>query len=110
MINYITLSQLIVSISVIYVWIFRYNNVVAEFLKFNLSGLTRNAVGTTKIALATLLITGIWYPALIQPSALGMATMMLFAQFFHVRVNSSLIKRIPSFILLLLSIYITLFI
>lgn len=109
MINYITIAQIIVAISVLYVWTFRYNSVVDEFMKFNLNGVTRNLVGTTKTILATLLITGIWYPALTYPAAIGMASMMFMAQFFHYKVNSTVIKRIPSFILLLLSIYITLF-
>lgn len=109
MINYIIISQLIVAISVLYVWTFRYNNVVAEFVKFNLSGVVRNITGTTKTILATLLITGIWYPALTYPAAVGMAIMMLTAQYFHFKVNSTLLKRIPSFILLVLSVYITLF-
>jgi hypothetical protein len=110
MINYITITQLIVAISVLWVWIFRYDNVVAEFIKFDLSGTTRNLVGTTKIALATLLITGIWFPNLTQGAAVGMATMMFMAQYFHFRVRSTLLKRVPSFILLALSVYITLFI
>jgi hypothetical protein len=109
MINYITISQIIVTISVLWVWIFRYDNVVAEFIKFNLNGTTRNLVGTTKIVLATLLITGIWFNELTQPAAVGMATMMFMAQYFHFRVNSTLLKRVPSFILLVLSVYITLF-
>ena len=110
MINYITIAQLIIAISVLYVWTFRYNNVVAEFMKFNLNGVIRNLVGTTKTILATLLITGIWYPSLTYPAAVGMATMMFIAQFFHQEANSTLIKRIPSFILLVLSVYITLFV
>lgn len=110
MINYITIAQLIVAISVLYVWIFRYDNVVAEFIKFGLDGVTRNLVGTTKIVLATLLITGIWHPALIQGAAIGMTAMMLMAQYFHFRVKSTLLKRVPSFILLVLSVYITSFI
>jgi hypothetical protein len=110
MINYITIAQLIVAISVLYVWIFRYDNVVGEFIKFGLDGVTRNLVGTTKIALATLLITGIWYPSLTQGAVIGMATMMLMAQYFHFRVKSTLLKRLPSFILLVLSVFITLFI
>lgn len=109
MINYVTLAQLIVAISVLYVWIFRYNNIVAEFIDFELNGLTRSLVGVIKIATATLLITGIWYPALTHTSAVIMATMMFMAQFFHFKVNNPLIKRIPSFILLVLSVYITLF-
>ena len=109
MINQITIAQLIVAISVIYVWTFRYKNVVKEFVKFNLSGLVRNLTGTTKTILATLLIAGIWYPALTYPVAIGMAIMMIMAQIFHQKVSSTIIKRIPSFILLLLSIYIITF-
>lgn len=109
MINYITISQLIVAISVLYVWIFRYDNVVAEFIKFGLNGVTRNLAGTIKISLATLLITGIWYPDLTQGTAVGMSIMMFIAQCFHFKVKSTLLKRLPSFLLLVLSVYITLF-
>ena len=109
MINQITIAQLIVAISVIYVWTFRYKNVVKEFAKFNLSGLVRNLTGTAKTILATLLIAGIWYPALTYPAAIGMSIMMIMAQIFHQKANSTLIKRIPSFVLLILSIYITAF-
>jgi hypothetical protein len=59
--NLINLAQLIVAISVLYVWTFRFNNVLKEFEQFGLSDLTRNIVGTTKIALATLLVAGVWY-------------------------------------------------
>lgn len=109
MINYITISQLIVAISVLYVWIFRYDNVVFEFINFGLNGTIRNLAGTIKIALATLLITGIWLPILILPAAAGMGIMMFIAQYFHFKVKSTLLKRLPSFLLLLLSVYITLF-
>jgi hypothetical protein len=63
--NLINLSQIIVTISVVYVWTFRFHNVVKEFEQFGLSDLTRNIVGATKISLATLLILGIWYSSLV---------------------------------------------
>lgn len=107
MINHIIIAQLIVAISVIYVWTFRYKNVVKEFVKFNLSDSVRNLTGTTKTILAILLIIGIWYPVLTYSASVGMVLMMFMAQIFHEKANSTLIKRIPSFILLLLSIYIT---
>lgn len=106
MINLVQLAQLIVSISVIYVWIFKYDNIVAEFLRFSLSGLVRNIAGVAKISLATLLVAGIWYPEFVLPSSLAMAFMMLTAQYFHFKASSYTIKRIPSFILLVLSLFI----
>lgn len=60
--NLSILAQLIVSISVVIVWVFRYDNIVLEFKQYDLSSLVRNAVGASKIALATVLILGIWYP------------------------------------------------
>jgi len=57
--------QLTVAISVAYVWVFRFHNVVDEFKSFGLSDLTRNFVGATKISLATLLVVGIWYSSLV---------------------------------------------
>jgi len=56
--------QITLAISVAYVWIFRFHNVLEEFKKFGLSDLTRNLVGATKIALATLLVVGIWCSSL----------------------------------------------
>lgn len=99
-------AQLVVAISVIYVWIFKYDNIVEHFIQFNLSSLMRNVAGVAKIAIATLLITGIWYNELVNPAALGMAFMMLVAQYYHFKTGSSLIKKLPSFILLVLSLFI----
>ena len=52
------LVQLTIAISVAYVWVFRFHNVVDEFKKFELSDLTRNFVGVSKISIATLLVVG----------------------------------------------------
>ena len=54
--NISSLFQLIVAISVLYIWIFRYDNIVAEFKHFGYSDLVRNFVGATKISISTLLI------------------------------------------------------
>jgi hypothetical protein len=58
------IAQLIVAVSVLVVWVFRFDNIVKEFKQYELSDLTRMIVGTTKIASATLLIS-IWYPSLV---------------------------------------------
>lgn len=107
MTNYILLSQIIVAVSVYYVWIFRYFNVIKEFNQFGLSDLTRSFVGAAKISLATLLIVGIWYPEFITiPSAL-MGLFMVAAQYFHFKIKNSFIKHLPSLILLILCVFLT---
>jgi hypothetical protein len=101
-----TALQLAVACSVAYVWIFRYHNVVAEFKQFGLSDVTRNAVGAAKTALATMLVVGIWYPPVVPLAAGGMAVFMLSAQFFHFKVGNPFSKKLPSLVLLLLSVWI----
>lgn len=108
MIKYTLFIQIIVAVSVAYVWIFRYDNIIREFKQFGLSDLTRSFVGAAKISLATIIIMGIWYPTLILiPSAL-MGLLMLAAQYFHYKIKNPLLKRLPSLILMILCVFLTL--
>ena len=104
--NLTHLSQIIVAISVVYVWTFRFHNVLKEFEQFGLSDLTRNMVGATKIALATLLVAGIWYPSLVFIPAVLMGLLMIGAQYFHFKISNPFMKHLPSLILLALSAFI----
>ncbi len=101
--NLLSLAQMVLALSVAYVWIFRYDNVVKEFRQFGLNDLTRNFVGATKIALATLLVAGIWYPSLVQIPSVLMGLFMISAQYFHFKIKNLFIKHLPSLILLILS-------
>ena len=60
----------------------------------------RNAVGVVKLVIATLLIVGFWSPAVIPGATLGMAALMVGAQWSHWRVANPMAKRVPSAILL----------
>ncbi len=98
-------AQLIIAASIIYVWVFRFDNIIVEFKQYELSDLVRSAVGAAKIALATLIVVGIWYPSLVFIPSLMMGFLMLSAQYFHFKVKNPLTKHIPSFLLLLLCIF-----
>ncbi|MDC1222297.1 DoxX family protein [Salibacteraceae bacterium] len=104
--NLMILSQIIVAISVVYVWTFRFHNVLEEFQQFGLSDLTRNIVGATKTSLATLLIVGIWYSSLVLIPSILMGLLMIGAQYFHFKIRNPFIKHLPSLILLALSAFI----
>lgn len=108
MINYITLSQLILAASVIFVWIFRFDNIIKEFKQFGLSDLTRSFIGATKIALSTLLIVGVWYSSLVLIPSIIMGSIMVAAQYFHFKVKNPFVKHLPSFLLLILCVFIAL--
>lgn len=106
MTNYSIISQVIVSLSIVYVWIFRFDNIVKEFKQYGLSDLTRNIVGSAKIALSTLLAAGIWYSDLVFIPALLIAFLMLSAQYFHFKVRNPWKKHVPSLLLLILCLFI----
>lgn len=97
------LAQIIIALSVAFVWIFRFHNVIEEFKTFGLSDLTRNFVGVSKIALSTLLVAGVWFPSLVFIPSILMGLFMLGAQYFHFKTKNSFIKHLPSLILLILS-------
>ncbi len=98
--------QLVVAASILFVWIAHFPNVVQEFHEYTLPDWVRSSVGAAKIAASTLLVAGIWYPTLVFVPALAMAFLMLCAQYFHFKVRHPFIKYVPSFLLLLASLFI----
>jgi len=104
--NITILAQLIIAISILIVWVFRFDNIVVEFKQYDISDLVRSMVGASKIALATLLIVGIFYKEVVFISALLMAFLMVCGQIAHIKVKNPLSKYIPSFLLLILSLFV----
>tara|TARA_B110000495_G_C22803876_1_gene469457 strand:- start:365 stop:709 length:345 start_codon:yes stop_codon:yes gene_type:complete len=100
------LSQLIVAVSVIVVWVFRRENIIVEFEQYGISDTIRDIVGALKISLATILILGIWYNEFLLSSSLSMAFLMICAQCFHIKVRNPFTKFIPSICLLILCLFI----
>ena len=106
MTNYSIIAQVIVALSIVYVWVFRFDNIVKEFNQYGLNNLTRSLVGSAKIASSTLLVAGIWYPDLVLIPALLIAFLMLSAQYFHFKVGNPWLKHLPSLFLLILCLFI----
>jgi hypothetical protein len=102
-------SQIVVAVSVLFVWVFRFENIVTEFKHYGLPDLVRSMVGASKIAMATLLLAGIWFPPLVFYPALVMTFLMICAQYFHFKVKNPWSKHAPSLVLLILSLVIVLF-
>lgn len=104
--NLSIVAQILVAVSILIIWVFRFYNVEKEFRSYGLSDLTRNLVGAAKISLSTLLIAGIWYKDLLFGSALSMALLMVAAQYFHFRAKHPWLYHVLSFILLVLCLFI----
>ncbi len=100
------IAQIIVVLSVLFVWVVRYDNIIKEFHEYGLPDIARTFVGALKVALATLLIVGIWYPKLVTIPALAMAFLMACAQIAHFKAHHPLQKYAASAGLLLLSLFV----
>ncbi len=104
--NLVIAAQIFIALSVAFVWIVRLPNIEAESREYRLPDTLRSTVGAAKICLATLLITGVWYPHLVPISALMMAILMLCAQVAHFKAKHAWQKYLPSLGLLLLSLFV----
>jgi len=102
----VAFAQLVIACSVFFVWVTRLSNVEREFREYHLSDIVRNLVGAAKIAAATLLVAGLWFPALVFPAAVTMGGFMVVAQYYHFKVRHPVVKYVPSFALLVLCAYV----
>lgn len=104
----------IISLIVINVWFFRFNNVtiyrggnatnmIEEFAVYGLSETIVYIIGSMKILAALGLLIGFVINKTIVPSASLMATLMLGAIIMHFRVSDEAIKFLPAGVLFLCS-------
>jgi hypothetical protein len=100
------IAQVIIAITIFIVWVPRFDNIVKEFKQYGLNDFIRSLVGATKISLATLLVTAIWYPELAKVPALMMGGLMFCAQLAHFKVKNPWHKFIPSLLMLALSLFV----
>lgn len=111
--------KLIVGLSILNVWLVRFNRntpwrggsattMKEEFAHYKLSPTVMIAVGTLKVILAILLIASIWFPILEVPAAMGIAALMLGAILMHIRVSDPIKKSIPAFSFMILALAIIL--
>lgn len=107
-------AKIIIAAGIVNVWILRFNKATAyrggsatsmkdEFAAYGLSEGVMKLVGFLKLLLAALLVIGIWVAPLAVPAAAGMAVLMIGALAMHFKVGDSLMKFLPAFMMLLLS-------
>lgn len=116
--NYIIIALiLIVSLSLLNVWLVQYNKPTQwrggdattlreEFKVYGLPEWMFYVVGFLKVTLALLLIVGIWYPVIRHYAAAGLAILLLGSIIMHIKISDPLKKSLPAFIFLLACVYI----
>ena len=79
-----------------------------EFHVYGLPEVALYIVGFLKLTFATLLLIGIWVPALVSFAALGMCILMAGAVAMHLKARDPVIKLLPASGFLILSIIVLL--
>ncbi len=108
--NYvIIIMQVIVGLSILNVWLVQNkkatkwrggnaSTIIEEFQVYGLPTWSCYLIGALKVILAILLIVSIWYPALKEISALGLATLLLGSIAMHFKIKDPLYKSFPAFL------------
>ena len=94
-----TVLKVVISTALFFVWVVRYDNIVAEFRRdYNYPDWLRDLTGITKLSCAVMLLST--NPELNEMGLKGIIALMVFAILTHIKVKSNFRKAIPSITLL----------
>jgi len=107
--------QIIIALGIYNVWLVRSGrstkyrggaakNIKEEFAVYGLPPWFTIVIGVVKVSLATLILIGVWIPALILPATAILGFLMLGAISMHIKVRDPFIKALPASLMALLSI------
>ena len=103
--------QVLLALGIVNVWIFRFgkasawrggtaSNMKEEFAAYGLPAWAMTLIGALKLSCAAALLAGLWFPALVQPAATVLASLMAGAVLMHVKVTDPPMRSLPAFLML----------
>ena len=115
----ISIIKIVIAVSLVNVWLFRFKqstvwrggnavNMKQEFEAYGLPVSVMYIIGVLKVALALALLASIYFTQLEQPSAFGLAILMLGAIGMHLKIGDPIKKSVPAIIFLVLSLIVAL--
>ena len=115
--KFLLVSQVLIAMGLLNVWLLRRNKATPwrggeartmeeEFRVYGFPRWFMGTIGFLKVSLALALLAGLWLPGITSAAAAGIATLMAGAVVMHVRVGDPLMKSAPAFSLLVLSVFV----
>jgi hypothetical protein len=101
---FVGVFKVIVPVSIFFVWVVRYQNIIEEFDSYGLPIWTRDLVGISKLTCAVMVASS--NLDLVKLGAAGITVLMLAALLIHLKVKNPLKKMLPALSLMVLSIFI----
>jgi len=110
----VAVLQVIVGLGLLNVWLLRRTSATAyrggsaknlkeEFAAYGLPAPAFYVVGGLKIVCGVLLVAGLWFPAVVLPSAAVVAALMVGAVAMHLKVGDAVSKYVPAALMLAMS-------
>jgi hypothetical protein len=118
-IDYIVIAlKIIVGVSILNVWLIQptkptkwrggnATTIIEEFEVYGLSKTICYIIGFLKVSLALLLLASIWFGSLTAYASSGLALLLFGSIIMHIRIKDPLYKSFPAFILILMTIAIS---
>jgi hypothetical protein len=103
----IEILKILVSVSILFVWVVRYSNIIEEFEHYGLPNWLRDFVGILKLSSAVMLHSET--SIIVSTGALVIAILMGAAVLTHLRVKNSPSKMLPATSLLTICVIIFLY-
>ena len=103
-VDLVSILKTTVLVSVLFVWVIRYENIIKEFKQYELPDWLRDFVGIVKIISVVLINYGSGDTS--KVGAITLAVLMIAAMITHVRVKNPLYKMLPSTTLMIMSLVI----
>ena len=98
------LAKIIIAVSIFFVWVVRYDNIISEFNEYGYPNWFRDLLGITKLTMAGILVSS--YTELILGCTAIIAVLMAAAVLTHFKVKHAWYKALPSLSLMSLSLII----
>jgi len=88
------ICKVLLSVSLFYVWVVRYENIKKEFIQYKLPNWLRDLVGILKLSFSLMILSS--DRNLVWMGSMGIIILMIGALATHVRVKNPLSKMIPA--------------
>jgi hypothetical protein len=107
MVYVVSAIQIILAAGLINVWLVRFNkktkyrgkgagDMQAEFRAYGLPKWFMYLVGFAKIAIAGLLVAGLWYPFVVETTLYVLLALMVGAVSMHIKVRDPFVRSLPA--------------
>lgn len=98
----VEILKIIVLVSIFFVWVIRYENIIKEFKEYGLPSWCRDLVGIMKLSCVLMIMNS--NQQVVCAGSIILAALMVVALIMHIKIKNPVAKMLPALALLIFSI------